>query len=207
MIPYSGLIVAAKYKALADVPAVLGDYEMVIAEETTDEQLEDICKKLMQVERGTSVRLHFYFGDWYNALAKKRGHKNEVLRRIYLDCGSKYEQLLKTYGWVARKWPVSWRSDEHPWSYYVKWYLDANDVPTEHKKRGGEDKPTMLEVSSEKREPNGDVVLYLRSSASKQFVARLPAKREHVVYSYDPPLDGTEGEEDEFAERERVSTG
>lgn len=131
MIPAKDGVTALISELLTGLPTRAKGYTLSVSDEATDTEVTAIFDCLLTAEKHMTVTTRFYLGDAYNQVTKRRRAKNEALAPIYKKFGEKYKQLLRTYGWVAGKWPEADRIKcaDKPWSHFLRKYPDGIKAP------------------------------------------------------------------------------
>lgn len=132
------------------LPVSGGAMTAVVSEDATEAEIIEYVGRLIAADRTFGLSVRFRLGDVWNALASKPKTRLRMADAICSAYGEKFRQGLRTYGWVAAKWPADQRKDTHGWTHYLKGYPDqeakdkfspkewADATGTQIKIRGGD---------------------------------------------------------------------
>lgn len=105
-------------------------------------------------------------GDLYNHITKDRAARKVLMSMFENVLGKNTAQRLRTYGWVANKWPIESRSDKHPWFWWLSNKLGQEPV---------ERTPNPTEIEFLREEMIGSrTYQYYKSSTGRLFVVKGP---------------------------------
>lgn len=151
--------------SMKDLPVEVKEYGMIVGEKISIVEIITGIRRLLNVERGMSVRARFSIGDLYNRIAKNKGLRKEVVQAISGEFGGKTYQLIRTYGWVAAKWEQEQRNDDKPWGWWV------SNKPGEPE-RTTDNYETPLDVVTREQREQGEV-LHCVAKNGRKFVIHM----------------------------------
>lgn len=139
------------------------DFGVSKFEEDADQiKIATAMKNILLAESGMTVRGRFMVGDMYNHLTKDKAARKALMSMFVNVIGPNTAQRLRTYGWVASKWPIEARNDKHPWFWWM-----SNKPGEEEKVRAVS--ATKLEFVREEV-IGGKVFKYYESGSGRAFV-------------------------------------
>lgn len=127
-------------KTLGGHPVALREFGLTMNFGATEKQITLSIRQLLNSEQAVTVRARFMMGDLYNQIHKQKGLRKWLAEMVATEFGEKTYQMLRTYGWVANKWPEEARSDQRGWTYYLR---NKNG----QEPRAENDNETVLEVA------------------------------------------------------------
>lgn len=153
-------------EVLKDLPCEVKEYGVVVSDDVNVLEIITGIRRLLNTDRGMSVRSRFAIGDFYNKITKRKGLRKEVVEAITGEFGGKTYQLIRTYGWVANKWPIDLRNDEKPW---VWWIRNEHGAPD----KDALEYETPLEVLKIEHRDQG-IVVHCATKGSRKFIIHIP---------------------------------
>lgn len=106
-------------RVMGDLGVSAREYGAKVTEGVAQSQLEEAILRYESMKQDSGVSCRFSMGDLYRALAKRYGARREfAIEHFGKERGEKFYNELRSYGWIAGKWPESKRSGKYPWSWY-----------------------------------------------------------------------------------------
>lgn len=175
-----GLFRGLLQSATEGLPIEVREYGATMAETATPEQILSGLRSLLNSEQGITVRSRFCMGDLYNQINRQRGMRKMLISLLTNELGGKTYQLLRTYGWVAAKWPEDQRTDGHNWTWFI------NNAPGQPIREMNEN-VTALELV--KAERNGSVkIFHFVAKSGRKFVSRVEEDVEVIDVTADKKI-------------------
>lgn len=181
------------------LPLRLKEHGMNVNEDITTEQITEAFDRFLSSEKKMTVAHRFCLGDMYNQIPKTQGKENAGLEPIFEKYGENYRTLLRTYGWVARRW---WRDAdraEHKdacWSFFL--LSNPKGMKPPRKKA-----PTELVIIERKVCDDGEHIT-ARSKGGEgheyRFLLKTASSASDRLILNDREWHALEDEADEFAE-------
>lgn len=159
----------------------------------------ELFRELMGGSNQANCSCRFRIGDIYRMLGNgDPAARNAALEKIRETFNEQERQNLRTWGWVAGKWPRNMR-EGHGWAYYL------NNEPGNPLKVTQKRKSILTSIDGGSKVDDGDLVVECQDFSGRRFVA-IVKKRELSVLSgsgADTSVEDREGY-DAFAEGELV---
>lgn len=128
-----------------------------------------VIQTLLESQQQVTTRIRFYIGDCYRQTTARSDLRKQFCFRLKELLGENYYNLVREYGWVAKKWPEDRRNPDLAWRYYV------HNKPRKPGEPAQVEKPKPAEVftpvSVEKW--NGGWILHFKDKSGREWNARL----------------------------------